>query len=115
MTSPPATMTWAVSSPAAPPHVPSKLGGGEAWAKAGAVTASAARAATKARRKGSGTMRRGVSGRDHPLHFGDDLAQVNRLGQDLGAGGRAPGRKCDRGKAGDEHDAHLRLPGRRDA
>src|SRR5204863_241263 len=46
-----------------------------------------------------------VLGHEHPLDLGDELAQVEGLGEDLGVGRLAPGLQRHRGEAGDEHDA----------
>ena len=52
--------------------------------------------------------KREALGCDHPLHFRDDLAQVDGLAQHLGAGGGlAAGGERHGGEAGDEHDPQL--------
>ncbi len=49
--------------------------------------------------------------RDHPLHLGDDLAQVDGLGEDPGArGGAVAGGQGHGGEAGDEHDPQAHEP-----
>src|SRR4051812_20197226 len=46
-----------------------------------------------------------VLGHEHALHLGDQVPEVEGLGEHLGVGCLAAGPERDRGEAGDEHDA----------